>query len=69
MDENWISIADAALRLRVSYNTLHRLALIGVVTAERIGGRWRIDRQSVEEYVAKLRQSGRAPGERSAIGA
>ena len=49
MGEQWISIADAAVRLRLSYNQVLRLVLIGELPGKRRGNRWVLEADAVKE--------------------
>jgi len=51
MDKQWISIADAAVRLRLSYNQVFRLVLVGELQGERHGPRWFVSASSVERFL------------------
>ena len=52
MQESWISLSDAALRLKMSYHRTMRLAHIGEIEArKRDNGRWEIKRESLTRLV------------------
>lgn len=48
MSSTYTDLTGAAKILRVSYGVAYRLALRGEFEAERVGGRWRVLRESVE---------------------
>lgn len=52
MGEQWISIADAAVRLRLSYNQILRFVLIGELSGKRRGNRWVVEANAVKEMAA-----------------
>ena len=45
-----IPLADAALRLRVSWHTAYRMLLQGELEGERAGNRWLVSRASIERH-------------------
>ena len=46
---DWTSVSDAAARLRLSYNQVLRLVLVGDLRGERRGNRWFVFVAAVEE--------------------
>ena len=48
-----ISLADAAMRLGISWHRAWRLALTGDLEARREGGRWYVSVASIEKYAAR----------------
>ena len=50
MGDVWIPIADAAARLRLSYNQVLRLVLIGRLEGKRRGLRWMVSRNAVNRF-------------------
>lgn len=49
----WISLTEAALRLKRSYPQTLRLVLTGVLQGEQENGRWRVSERSVTEFRPK----------------
>ena len=47
-----ISLVDAAVRLKVGYTQIWRLALKGEIPAEKRGPRWFVSRAAVERMAA-----------------
>ena len=52
-----MSIPDAAIRLRQSYNQILRLVLIGEIHGFKEGGRWVVDGGSVEQFARQMRRA------------
>lgn len=48
MTSDWISLAQAAHRLRQDYQTTYRQALSGALDVTRSGSRWLVRRSSLE---------------------
>ncbi len=46
---NWISVSEAGARLRLSYNQVLRLVLVGSLQGERRGMRWWVSAAAVKE--------------------
>lgn len=51
--DHWISIGEAAVRARLSYNVILRLVMIGELHGTRRGLRWSVDADDVERLVAE----------------
>ena len=47
--DKWISVSEAGARLRLSYNQVLRLVLVGDLHGERRGNRWFVFVTAVEE--------------------
>jgi len=50
---NAIPLTLVAHRLRVSYQTAHRLVLVGVLVGEKTRTGWRVDANSLDAYLAR----------------
>lgn len=48
--EAYVSVSMAAVALRVNSNKVYRLCQAGDIDALLIGGRWMVDRASLERY-------------------
>ena len=48
-----VGLVEAAQMLHVGYQVAHRLALQGILDAQRRRGRWSVTRASVERLVAE----------------
>lgn len=49
--DNLVTINEVAERFRVSGATIRKLVIKGDITGYKIGGQWRIDINSCEDYV------------------
>lgn len=65
---DWLSVPDAARRLRVSDARVRLLIRRGDLAADRIGGRWLLDADVVERFAERPRRAGRPFAVRSAWG-
>jgi hypothetical protein len=51
-----IGLAEAAARLRLPYQSAHRLVLVGALEGMKAGGRWIVSLQSLEQYERDLQE-------------
>ncbi len=51
-----MGLAEAGVRLRLPYQSVHRLLLIGKIRGEKIGSRWAIRVEDVERLVRDREQ-------------
>jgi hypothetical protein len=58
-DDPMITLAEAGIRLRMPYQDVHRLMLLGSLQSEKRGGRWFVRRADVERE-ARERQAARS---------
>ena len=54
---NWVSVREAAVRLRRSYSQVVRLMELGTLVGRRQDGRWWIATESVEQLARELGES------------
>ena len=47
MGDGSLGLAEAAARLRIPYQLAHRLVLIGRLSGQKTGGRWRVTLESL----------------------
>ncbi len=50
------TLVAAAARLRVPWHTAHRWVLTGVITGCQRGGRWYVEKKSVERKAKELQE-------------
>lgn len=53
-----MTIEEAADYLRFHASTVYRLARQGAIPAVKVGKQWRIDRQTLEDWVRRKLQTG-----------
>ena len=58
MRERRIGLAEAAAHLKIPYQNAHRLLLTGVLRGEKIGSRWFVDTDDVEDLLQQRVASG-----------
>lgn len=61
--EPFLTLREAAGRLRVSDSTIRRMVKGRNLPATRIGGQWRVSRADLAAYIARHRQAGRGEAE------
>lgn len=62
-EENLLSVADVAERLRVSNMTVYRMVKSKEIAAYRLHNRWRIPQTALSDYLAANYQPARDEGE------
>lgn len=55
-----LTVNDAARRLGTRVDSIYKLLYAGLLTGQRVDGRWEISSASVEEYALKHSRQGRA---------
>lgn len=55
-NEEWLTVLEVAKQLRISDESVYRLARTGRLRAVRIGGLWRISADAVREFLAANQQ-------------
>lgn len=50
-----MGLAEAGQKLRLPYQQVHRLLLIGEIRGEKIGSRWRVSAEDVNRLSRELR--------------
>ena len=51
-----MGLAEAGVRLRLPYQSVHRLLLIGKIRGEKVGSRWAVSVEDVECLVNEREQ-------------
>jgi excisionase family DNA binding protein len=64
-----ISLAQVALRLGVSGQTIRNMIEAGEIPAIRVRGQWRFEPQDIEDYLSRNTSGTRAKGSRKAVAA
>lgn len=59
MVKETISVTEAAKRLSIGLNHLYALLWSGKLDGRKVGGRWEVSLQAVEERLKLLRSNGR----------
>ena len=49
---NYISVREAAKRLRIHEESLRRIIRIGTLPAEKIGGQWYVDKDKLNVFAS-----------------
>lgn len=52
-DDPMITLAEAGIRLRLPYQTVHKLMLLGTLQGSKRGARWVVRRSDVEREAAR----------------
>lgn len=63
MSDGLLTVKEVAILLRVSDESVYRLCRKGRLGATRVGGLWRIPRESVDKLLA----NGQVPGEPDSV--
>lgn len=56
--DEMIGLADAAFRLRVPYQTAHRMVLLGKLAGTKEEGRWKVRLADLNRLLAERRSDG-----------
>jgi excisionase family DNA binding protein len=51
-DDKWMTLAEVAIKIRMTQDYVRRQCVRGRLRATKLGNRWRIERASVEEFMA-----------------
>jgi excisionase family DNA binding protein len=54
---NWVTLSEACRRLGRSYATVYSMVLSGRLQAERVEGRWLVERDSLEAAMARQKRT------------
>ncbi len=55
-NDETIGLAEAGVRLRLPYQNVHRLLLIGELRGEKVGSRWRVRVEDVDRLAHEQSQ-------------
>lgn len=50
-NQEWMTVREVADYLRVSSDLIYRLSQEGKIPASRVGGRWRFNREKINEWM------------------
>lgn len=53
-----VTLVEAAVRAKCGYTIVYRAALAGEIEARRVGKRWYVDVESLEEWIAAAASAG-----------
>ena len=51
MQERWMTVKEVARYLHVSADLIYRLAQQGEIPASKVGGRWRLRKDKVDQWM------------------
>jgi excisionase family DNA binding protein len=66
--EGWLVSDDAADLVGLDRSRIRQLAIAGQVRAQKIGGTWLIEKDSLEQWKATVRKPGRPPSSEEKTG-